>query len=74
MAEKLKPCPFCGSKDISTRFQMGDTKYTADFVVVCRNCYANQSYSIRLEDVYFEKLYWGIDKVVEKWNNRFRGD
>lgn len=73
MPEKLMPCPFCGSKDIITRFKMGDTKYTADFVISCRNCYAVKWHSIRFEDVYFEKLYAGMDKAVKSWNTRFEG-
>ena len=70
---ELKPCPFCGSKDITTSFKIRD-KYTADFVVVCCNCYTSQSHSIRLEDVYFGKLCDGMGKAVKKWNKRFEGD
>lgn len=70
--EKLKPCPFCGSSDINTRFTT--STYVGKFTIVCCTCYTRQSREIRLEDADFEKLAEGMSKSIETWNTRFKGD
>ena len=71
---ELKPCPFCGSTDIITRFTLGDSKYEGVFHVICCGCCIRQSISIRLEDISFGKLISAADEAVKKWNTRFKGD
>lgn len=70
--KKLKPCPFCGSSDIDTRFTT--STYTGTFMIVCCACRTMQSRQIRLEDADFEKLAEGMNKSIETWNTRFKAD
>lgn len=70
--EELKPCPFCGSGDIITRFTT--RPYVGEFMVICCTCHTRQSREIRLEDADFEKLTEGMSKSIETWNTRFKVD
>ncbi len=63
----LKPCPFCGSKDVSVTFTNegsdDDNKKYADGTVQCENCFANCGSS----HGYVSML---TDHVTNKWNLR----
>lgn len=70
--KKLKPCPFCGSSNIDTRFTT--STYFGKFTIVCCTCLTIQSRQICLEDADFEKLTEGMSKSIETWNTRFKAD
>jgi len=48
MSEKLKPCPFCGSKriEIASNIQKGNFVY-------CTNCKASTNIAFRKEDAIY---------------------
>lgn len=70
--EKLKPCPFCGSNNIDTRFTT--STYVGKFMIICCTCQTTQSRQIRLEDADFENLTDSMNKAIETWNTRFKAD
>lgn len=70
--KKLKPCPFCGSKDINTKFTT--STYIGEFTIVCCTCRTTQSREIRLENADFENLTDSMNKAIETWNTRFKAD
>ena len=58
MSEKLKPCPFCGSKAMIETFTTACEKVPR-YRVRCEDCFCQTSWD------YFE-----IDEVVKDWNRR----
>ena len=64
--DELKPCPFCGEKDISigSHWEFGE--------VWCVECHA----SIKLSDRYFFELKdarrYYRSKLIEAWNRRVK--
>lgn len=70
MPEKLKPCPFCGSKDIISRFRFGKNEFFGECVVVCCGCYTRQVSEIDLRDICFDKLIFSMERSVKQWNRR----
>jgi len=61
---KSKPCPFCGSKDLSFRMNQGD-KWG---FVVCNTC-AAQGPEVRTSYDDSENAPWHND-AIEEWNKR----
>ena len=57
MADKIKPCPFCGRQGEIKQMQFGFEKVTR-FGVVCVTCGISQGWFFDEED------------AVEKWNRR----
>jgi Lar family restriction alleviation protein len=57
MKTKLKPCPFCGSKDINS------VQWAVEASVHCHGCGAN----IIIPQSYKEDQ---LLKAIEKWNKR----
>jgi len=70
--KKLKPCPFCGSSDIDTRFTT--STYIGEFTIVCCTCRTTQSREIRLENADFENLTDSMNNAIETWNTRVAED
>lgn len=58
MSEQLKPCPFCGSKDIGTSYHLPMFGEDMLYFVVCNDCGA-MSYHSRVEK-----------RAIEAWNRR----
>ena len=58
LAERLKPCPFCGSEAIREYYG-----YPLDYwVIICRNCGGKLS------------VYGSREQVIQAWNRRMRHD
>lgn len=55
MSKDLKPCPFCGSTNISACYDPHDPR---DFIVVCNSCLAQSSAA------------FSARKAINKWNKR----
>lgn len=73
MTEKLKPCPFCGCKDvISSSMNSGKnyTDYDFYFTVTCKNCLVQMSVGANLRGVPFERVEDVLEQARAKWNRR----
>jgi len=55
MDNKLKPCPFCGSKEVRV---ICYDKYVATYRVECSKCWAHSATKVCRED------------TIELWNRR----
>lgn len=58
MGEKLKPCPFCGSRDVDVFDAAGEPYGCSQPYVHCNNCCADS------------KMCDSLDKAVAAWNRR----
>ena len=77
MPEKLKPCPFCGGKEIiSTSMNRGKNYSDKDFyfTVTCKECGAQISVGADLDKVPFECVEKAIEQARAKWNRRAESD
>lgn len=70
MAEKLKPCPFCGGEAYTiVKVVNGISADTIRFAVKCVNCNIDQHFDIACADS-FEKVKSAMDKAIDAWNRR----
>ena len=65
VGEKLKPCPFCGSKDIYVTTQEGRIDSTA--TIFCNSCKTAVILEENEEEGFSEKT---TAKAIEAWNRR----
>ena len=68
MSETLRPCPFCGSKDVEIRVEAEHAAY-----MLCRNCDTQGpvAYAIQAPDFDFQSFE---DMTAELWNARTYDD
>ena len=68
---KLKPCPFCGSKDIELykRHTLSIVGHITRYSIQCNSCYIGTSEvdEGESEDVRFDT---SVDYLVSVWNRR----
>ena len=64
MADEIKPCPFCGSRNLAVRTAWD---YRHEFVT-CRNCGTNGP---RADDTHGAWAAWNDRKVSEPMQQRF---
>ena len=63
MSDKIKDCPFCGSKA-----ELGETE-GCDFLICCTGCHLTM----------FDRMEWGEEgydgekDVIDSWNRRVEG-
>ena len=70
---ELKPCPFCGSKEISIEYYK-ETEDDAPYWQICCDmcgtmsgkCFIDYEYINQAHRAYLE----AAEKVVDRWNNR----
>ena len=62
MPEKLKPCPFCGSKDVEIFEPI--PKNAVGRAIVCKNCNVRVGFPTAYDDV----------MAAEEWNRRVDND
>ena len=58
MSENLKPCPFCGSRDVDVFDAGGEPYGPSQPYVHCNNCCADS------------KMCDSLDKAIAAWNRR----
>jgi len=63
MSEELKPCPFCGSGDVSVYRTLYSGGYGGHDSVKCYNC-----------GVFGPISHVGKDDAIKTWNNRTGGE
>lgn len=71
---ELKPCPFCGSKDIEISCKENDGD-SVDVVARCLMCFTEvESTPVEFVKLHacsdIETLLYKIETVVTKWNTR----
>lgn len=72
MADKLKPCPFCGSEDIYETYSQEYAFGTKNPEIFCNSCKA--IFSIEDDSPYMnceEDYAYRRDKTAEAWNRRY---
>lgn len=70
---KLKPCPFCGEKDIYTRFNYSwknCSTLMVDLEVCCKGCGIRKKKRLEICDTGFDEINNAMVKAVEEWNRR----
>lgn len=82
ITENLKPCPFCGSSDISSMEDSSIVALGREYGrVMCTNCEAtitcldeDEKY-VPIEEYLYKKIpaRKGIEIAIERWNRR-KGD
>ena len=74
MAEKLKPCPFCGGAAYSiAKVVRGYASDSIRFAVRCSHCMVERHVEIECSGN-FERIESAMNKAVEAWNRRADND
>lgn len=69
----LKPCPFCGDKDIYTRFEYKGNNCSTlliDLEICCKGCGIRKKKRLEICDTSFDDINKAMCEAVEDWNRR----
>ena len=73
---ELKPCPFCGGKDIRFSNKTASAGKNRHVMMYCNNCHAYGARTvIPMKDKKYllsaERETFGIEVAIKEWNQRY---